>query len=857
MAVLENLTDAVLVLDRDGRIQWASAAARRDGLAPGVDIGQSATELFHANDAGRVSAGLSEALDSPGRAIRVDALALLPVNGRARPAEITLRYLPDTGGINGVLAVVREITRGDPLASPCPDDRMRCKALELPSSAGESESEERLRQVVRLSNIGIFDHNHLTGELYWSPEHRKIFGWRADEPVAFASPAGSNWQSRNLIHPEDRERTAAGARRAHARDSDAHFDMEYRILRRDGSMRWIATRSQTFFEGEGTARHPVRTVGAVQDITEQKLAERQLRLTQTSVDKCNTAIYWINADGQVTYANECACRSLGLTRAELVGLHIWDFDPDLAAEAWPALWRQARRDGIMGAESRHRRRDGTLFPIEAVANYLMLDGEEQLFVFAQDTTERERAERERRLMHAAIDKSHTPFYAISPTGQIIYANEHACLVLGLTREELIGRHTWDIDPTVRPETQPDYRKAIKEKGVLSFEAVHQRVDGTTFPVEVTANFFSFKGEEFTLAFVSDVTERKKADLALRRSEERLRQAMLVYDIGIFEHDHAADSIYCSPEMRRYFGLEPSTDEAIPLSLIRSAVHPDDRQRTDEAVARAHDPHGDGRHFNQYRVVRADGSVRWLEACSQTFFEGEGSARVPVRTIGAVADITERRRVSDALKSSLHEKETLLREVHHRVKNNLQIIVSLLHFQAKKLEDPAGLAAFADARNRLRSVILVHEKLYQSADLSRIDFASYLQSLVRDLQRSYGASARRVEVHVTAESLALPIETALPCGMIVCELLTNVFKYAFPEGRAGRAEISLTAAGGRVRLTVRDDGVGLPQSFDPERSTSFGWQLIRNLTAQLGGAVSMGPPGGTQVTIAFPSPPASP
>jgi PAS domain S-box-containing protein len=718
-AVLANLTETILVLDRTGYIRWAAPSVSRYGLTPDECVGRNAAAQFHADDSGRFAAGLADALASPGRAVCVGPLAPRPVGGSVVPTEGTFRFLPNVAGIHGVVLVLRDMSERMWGETPRPYDGLSHKDVEWSARSNKRESEEQLRQLVRLSHIGIFDHNHLTGEFYWSQELRKIFGWGPDEPVVFAGPPGKGWQSWNLIHPLDRERAAAGVRRAHSPAGDGILDMEYRIVRRDGTTRWIAMRSQTFFEGKGTELHPARTVGALQDVTQEKEAQRQLQLTQNSVDKCNVAIYWVNASGQVTYANECACKSLGLTPRELFGLHIWDFNPDFTAEHWPALWHDLKCEATIRVETRHRRKDGTTFPVETIGSYLMADGEEQSFVFAQDITERQHAERGRLLMHAAIEASRTPFYSLTPDAKIVYANEHACRMLGYTREELVGRYVWDIDPYYGPEDQPAFWAKMKAQGMLRFETQHRRVDGTTVPVEVTANFFSYKGEEFSLAFVTDITERLKA--------------------------------------------------------------------------------------------------------------------------------------TEALTHSLHEKETLLREVHHRVKNNLQIIASLLHFQAKNVRDPEDFSAFEDGRNRLRSMILVHEKLYQSASLSRIDFGSYLRALARDLQRSYSARAPHVDMHVTAEELALPVESALPCGMILCELLTNVFKYAFPDGRSGRADISLRTLDGRVHLGVSDNGVGLPEQFDPDHSPSFGWQLVRKLTAQLGGTASVSRRGGTQVIISFPNP----
>ncbi|MFN7952995.1 MAG: transporter substrate-binding domain-containing protein [bacterium] len=213
-----------------------------------------------------------------------------------------------------------------------------------------------------------------------------------------------------------------------------------------------------------------------------------------------------------------------------------------------------------------------------------------------------------------------------------------------------------------------------------------------------------------------------------------------------------------------------------------------------------------------------------------------------------------RRVEEDLRLSLREKDTLLREVHHRVKNNLQVISSLLHFEAKKLADPESRAVFAQARDRLRSLTLVHEKLYQSRTLSAIDFADYLRSLLDHLARSHDARKRSIALEVDAKDLVLPIEKALPFGMIVSELVSNAFKYAFPAGRTGRIGVKAALERDRVLVSVWDDGIGLPASFDPTRGTGFGTKLVRNLAEQLDATVEYPPgpgtpPAGTTVRVA--------
>lgn len=220
-------------------------------------------------------------------------------------------------------------------------------------------------------------------------------------------------------------------------------------------------------------------------------------------------------------------------------------------------------------------------------------------------------------------------------------------------------------------------------------------------------------------------------------------------------------------------------------------------------------------------------------------------------VASAIDVSERRLLEDRLQKSLAEKETLLREIHHRVKNNLQIISSLLYFQAKKIKNPDDLAAIIDGRDRLQAMILVHERLYQSKDLSRIDFGGYVRSLVDRLAESYAPRPKAVATRIEADDLALPLDLALPCGMVISELLINAFKCAFPDGRNGEVAVRIADGDGRLAVTVSDNGVGLPEGFEAKAGESFGWQLINNLSAQIDGVVAVKREGGTAVTVSFP------
>ncbi len=217
-----------------------------------------------------------------------------------------------------------------------------------------------------------------------------------------------------------------------------------------------------------------------------------------------------------------------------------------------------------------------------------------------------------------------------------------------------------------------------------------------------------------------------------------------------------------------------------------------------------------------------------------------------------SEILERKRAEDRITTSLQEKEVLLQEIHHRVKNNLQIISSLLNLQSRSLAHPEVLTAFKDSQNRVRSMALIHEKLYQSRDLARIDFAAYVRELAGQLFRAYRSDAVAINLRVNVRDVFLSIETAAPCGLIVSELVSNALKYAFPDGRSGDIVIELSPGPhGDYLLTVRDNGVGLPPTLDLPTVTSLGLRIVNILTSQLGGTLTVNHAGGAAFTIELP------
>lgn len=215
------------------------------------------------------------------------------------------------------------------------------------------------------------------------------------------------------------------------------------------------------------------------------------------------------------------------------------------------------------------------------------------------------------------------------------------------------------------------------------------------------------------------------------------------------------------------------------------------------------------------------------------------------------EVNERKAAEEQVLASLLEKEILLKEIHHRVKNNLQIISSLLNLQSEKIKDTGTLRALRDSQARVRSMALIHQKLYQSKNMAKIEFGEYVQSLSRDLFRSYQRTLGDIQLKIQVDEVFLDLDCAVPCGLILNELMTNALKYAFPNGRNGTILVELrTGADQTVSLQVADDGIGLPADLNVANIKSLGLQLINSLTKQMDGKLEVENTNGTAFRVSF-------
>ncbi|HKK49360.1 MAG TPA: histidine kinase dimerization/phosphoacceptor domain -containing protein [Alkalispirochaeta sp.] len=367
---------------------------------------------------------------------------------------------------------------------------------------------------------------------------------------------------------------------------------------------------------------------------------------------------------------------------------------------------------------------------------------------------------------------------------------------------------------------------------------------------------------------------ERHNITLRMTEERYRELVQALPDIVYSLDDAGRFVFINDSVQR-LGWNPVELIGKHFSVI---LDPEDIERVsrahvlrdykgqetgDEHAPKLFDERRTGERRTRDLLVKLQhkddpanttdlfGSVIAYGEVNAVGFISSGSEFGEPGSVGIIRDVSQRQQAEEIVRRSLHEKETLLSEIHHRVKNNLQVISSLLNLHAGTITDPAALSQFVDAQMQIQSMALVHEHLYQNESFERVDIHHYVTSLCRHLYDVYGASEERIALDIDIEPISITMQQAMPVALLLNELVSNSLKYAFPDETTGAIHVRIYTVGAdEVEVRVEDDGVGLPEDFDIASSLSLGHTLIYSLAHQLDGTVELDGDGGTRFTLRF-------
>ena len=427
--------------------------------------------------------------------------------------------------------------------------------------------------------------------------------------------------------------------------------------------------------------------------------------------------------------------------------------------------------------------------------------------------------------------------------RLLFANRSYEECFGRSKEELIGMHIKDVLGEESYQGAVGHIESVLTGRHVSFENTIKDGAGQKHIMSVTlvphSDATGMVNAYFSLSH--DITERKQAEETLRLSEDKFSKAFRTSPDAI-NINRLSDGTFVdiNDGFTSLTGFTHSDVQAKSVLDIDLWVNPADRER----LVRELQVHAEVKdRETEFRTK--DGSVR-VGLMSARTIEVNGEKCI----LSITRDITERRRAEQQIEASLKEKEVLLKEIHHRVKNNMQVISSLLNLQAGQTRDSHVRDMLKESQNRVKSMALIHERLYQSKDLAQIDFGDYVRSLTAHVFRSYNVEG--IQLNVRVENIYLSVDTAIPCGLIINELVSNSLKHAFPRGRKGeiRVELKPNVKAQGYELTVSDSGVGFPEGLDFRTTESLGLQLVNTLTSQLEGTLALKKNGGTRFVVTF-------
>jgi PAS domain S-box-containing protein len=553
-------------------------------------------------------------------------------------------------------------------------------------------------------------------------------------------------------------------------------------------------------------------------------------------------------------ANAAMIDSYGYARDELTTMAISDIRPMEDVSRVLENVTDLRSKQVYLGIWRHTKKDGSVIDVEITSGDFPFQSRPARLVLCNDVTEKVRIqkamEESAQQYRHLFEHNPLPMIIFDPeTMKFLNVNLAAVNHYGYEKEEFLNMTIQDLRP---PEDVEEALKTIRsmkstEEKVGVFR--HRKKDGTRILVDIISHEINYEGQKARLVLCNDVTDQIQARKALEESEVKFRSVVESSPMGIhmyrLQDDNRLIFSGANPAADRILGVDHSQFEGLTLEEAFPG------SENSEIPKRYREVCLSGKPWHNEQINYEDDQI---SGAFEVYAFQTGQRAMSVLFL----EVTEKKKAAEALlkseeqlRASLGEKEILLKEIHHRVKNNLQVISGLLDLQAHHISDPESREIYKESQNRVVTMALIHEELYQSVNLSQVDFADYIRNLCENLLISYGADQDRIKLDINTEKTEMVADTAIPCGLIINELITNCLKHAFPGERRGTISLSFKQLKSKdFLLTVSDDGVGIPEDVDITSTNTLGMQLVTVLVGQLGGTLKVKRRNGIRFTIRF-------
>lgn len=661
-------------------------------------------------------------------------------------------------------------------------------------------------------------------------------------------------------------------------ENKKHRGIESYIKLKTGKLKNCRIKTATvMYKGSDASVFLIQDISNMQNTRE--INERFRKLFDTSFEAIA-----IHENGKIVEVNEACTQLSGYTREELKNINAFELvfqdDRKFVAE-------QVRQNREMPYEARGVKKDGTVFWGEFNAKEIKFGGKTTRVVTFRDISDRRQYEAQLRQAKEDYENliRHSPdgIFILDEKGKILFANPSAHHILGVkSPEEIKGKSTFRF-------VLPKYHAQIRERALMvkggysppfmKMEAV--RIDGSIVDVEYKPVIIDYNGkkamlvvyhdidfqeqlsreklrlkvaEETNYALTKEIEERKRIEAQLEKSKNQYKIQSAKLNSIIESSSHIVWTVdrnisltafnkNFSLLLEKTYGRKPFLKDPINKSpfISTNAANTFWNNRFYATFK------GLPQHF-EASFLNKKGTPTWLEIYLNPIFDEKGDVK---EVSGIGHDITAKKEAEERIKQSLKEKEVLLKEVHHRVKNNLQVISSILNLQSSYITDVKVIDLLKESQNRIKSMSFIHESLYQTEDFSSVKFSSYIEHLANNLLLSYKPKEKNISLVQKIDNVFLNLDQAIPCGLIINELVSNALKYAFEKKQNGKLNISIDIdKKENVTVVIGDNGPGLPKDINYRNTQSLGLQLVMVLVSQLRGTIKLDNTKGAKYTIIF-------